>query len=111
MNGIQGWAANSSMWVPKPSHGWPLAFTIRLTRHGQGSDTLFNHNGLLASSSTHSGGGIPNSISVRFVAVPGWPLFHATSLDGLCWQGVVAAGGVVWWVVVVVVWWVAMVWW
>ena len=84
------------MWVPKPSHGWPLASTIRLTRHGQGSDTLFNHNGLLASSSTHSGGGIPNSISVKFVAVPGWPLFHATSLDGLCWQGVVAAGGVVW---------------
>ena len=82
--------------------------------------TLFNHSGLLASSRTRGGDGIPNVTSVKFVAVPGWPLFHATSLDGLCWQRVMAAGGMVrcgvvwcgveWWVVVVVVWWVAMVW-
>ena len=83
--------------------------------------TLFNHSGLLESSRTRGGDGIPNGTSVKFVAVPGGHCFMLPAWMGCVgrgwWRQVVWCGvvwrGVEWWVVVVVVvvWWVAMVWW
>ena len=51
--------------------------------------TLFNHSGLLESSKTRGGNGIPNGTSVKFVAVP---CGHCFMLPA--WMGCVGRG---WW--------------